>query len=864
MCIRDSTYSASDGNGGSASAIVSVTVGGVNDAPVAIDDAASTTEEVAVVVNVLANDSDLDGDTLTVSSVTQGANGSVTNNGSDLTYTPNANFNGSDSFTYSVSDGNGGSATATVSVSVGGVNDAPVAIDDAATTSEEVAVVVDVLANDSDLDGDSLTVDSITQGANGSVTNNGSDVTYTPNANYTGVDSFTYSVSDGNGGSATATVSITVGGVNDAPIASDDVASTDEDTLVIIDVLLNDIDEDGDSLTLISFMHGAQGTVVLNADSTLTYTPSENFNGLDSFSYSISDGVGGSDSASVNVNVIPVNDNPSAADDRVMTDEEILVVINVLDNDVDVDGDTLIVSVNDGAGSGSIIVNSDQTLSYTPETDFAGIDSFSYSVSDSHGGTDIATVTVDVGGVNDAPEAISDSVTTDEDMVLTIDVLANDMDADGDSLRVDSVSSAGNGTIVNNGFDVTYTPDTNFYGSDSFSYIVVDDNGGSDTSTVSISVLALNDDPLANDDSVVTNEDMPVSIGVTLNDSDVDGDSLTIDSVSSPDYGVVMIDSDDFVTYTPESNFVGLDTFEYSVSDRNGGSSNAIVTIVVGGINDVPVAVNDDVETDEDVAITILVLENDFDVDGDVLSLVSVRQGTHGTVTNNGTSITYLSEPNFNGYDEFTYTVSDSFGGTAIATVTVFVHSVNDEPFANDDNISTEQDTEVVIDLLANDSDVEGDHLTIESVTDGANGSVVNNGSDVTYSPDIGFSGIDSFTYFLNDGLATSSATVTVTVVEASGGDVPDAPENLVGRSKGLYVNLGWTESATASSYTVFRRLNSEVEFMEVGDSNVSAYVETLPRGTLSAEYIVVAENQFGVSDDSEVVVVHVSSRRRR
>ena len=163
--------------------------------------------------------------------MTQGANGTVTFAGGSVTYTPNANFNGSDSFTYTVSDGNGGTDTATVNVTVNPVNDAPVANNDSATTDEDTPVTVNVVANDTDVEGDTLTVSAVTQGANGTVTFAGGCVTYTPNGNFNGSDSFTYTVSDGNGGTDTATVNVTVNPVNDAPVAADDSARPPTKTL---------------------------------------------------------------------------------------------------------------------------------------------------------------------------------------------------------------------------------------------------------------------------------------------------------------------------------------------------------------------------------------------------------------------------------------------------------------------------------------------------------------------------------------------------------------------------------------------------------------------------------------------------------
>ncbi len=197
-----------------------------NSSPTAMDDTDSTPEDVPVTLDVLANDSDVDLDLLSVDSVTQGANGSVVNNGSDVTFNPDPDWNGIDTFTYTVTDGNGGFDTATVTVTVTPLNDDPVAADDADSTPEDTPVTIDVLGNDTDPDLDLLSVDSVTQGLNGTVANSGSDVTYSPGPGWFGVDSFTYTVSDGNGGFDTATVTVTVGSVNDDPLAVDDTDGT--------------------------------------------------------------------------------------------------------------------------------------------------------------------------------------------------------------------------------------------------------------------------------------------------------------------------------------------------------------------------------------------------------------------------------------------------------------------------------------------------------------------------------------------------------------------------------------------------------------------------------------------------------------
>jgi len=317
------TYTVSDGNGGTDTATVTVIINGVYDPPVyyppvyyppvnyppmAVADTATTPQGTPVTIDVLNNDSDADGHTLTVGSVTQGAHGPVINNGGDVTYTPDPGFSGADSFTYTVTDGHGGTDTATVSVTVTSSNHPPVAGNDSATTPEGIPVTVSVLANDSDADGHALTVDSVTQGTHGSVINNGGDVTYTPDPGFSGTDSFTYTISDGHGGidTATVTVNVTVTSINHPPVAVDDSATTPQDTPVTISVLSNDSDPDaGDTLTVASVTQGAHGLVTNNGDD-VTYTPNPGFSGTDSFTYTINDGHGGTDTATVTVTVTSV------------------------------------------------------------------------------------------------------------------------------------------------------------------------------------------------------------------------------------------------------------------------------------------------------------------------------------------------------------------------------------------------------------------------------------------------------------------------------------------------------------------------------------------------------------------------------
>ncbi|MEO0939724.1 MAG: cadherin-like domain-containing protein [Pseudomonadota bacterium] len=832
------SYDISDGNGGRDWAKHFVEVQGVNDGPVAGDDAFSEGQDGPAgdtEGNVLDNDSDADGDTLRVISITNGTDtatvadafgapgqpmtvagtngGLITiNNGGNILFDPNGEFDAlgegettTTTVSYTVSDGKGGIDTATVTITVVGANDDPVAVDDTATTDEDAPVVIDLIGNDTDVDGDTLTIGTVTVPADqGTVVDNGDGtVTFTPAPDFNGDATITYTVVDGNGGEDTGEATVTVAPVNDGPVAVDDTATTDEDTPVVIDLLGNDTDADGDTLTIGTVTVPAnQGTVVDNGDGTVTFTPAENFNGEATITYTVQDGNGGEDTGEAVVTVAAVNDAPIVCPDLYFVTEDEgpgdldgNVITNPSDNnaglDVDPDGDTLtIVAVNgDPAGVGTQVVgdmggvftlNADGSFDFSANGEFEFLAPgetqdtvIEYTAADGNGGTGTATLTITVQGINDAPDAINDDITMDEDTVITIDVLANDTDPEDDDLVVTGASvPAAQGTVEVVGNALVFTPAPDFFGEATISYAISDGNGGTDTAEVTVTVENVNDDPVAVDDLADTDEDTPVVIDLIGNDTDVDGDPLTIGTVTvPPEQGTVVDNGDGTVTFTPALNFNGPATITYTVVDGQGGEDTGEATVNVGAVNDGPVAADDTAETDEDTPVTIDVLANDTDLDGDTLEITGATvPAEQGMVEIVGTELVFTPAENFNGEATISYTISDGHGGTSAADVTVTVNPVNDDPVAVDDIETTDEDTPVVVDLIGNDTDVDGDPLTIGTVSVPADqGTVVDNGDGtVTFTPALNFNGPATITYTVVDGNGgedTGEAVVSVGAV---------------------------------------------------------------------------------------------------
>ncbi len=560
---------------------------------------------------------------------------------------------------------------------------------------------------------------------------------------------------------------------NSAPLANDDQHSTLADTPVTIDVLANDYDADGDPCILDSVTQGAHGTVVVNGDNTVTYTPEAGFTGVDVFSYVVCDGQDGQDTAQVTVTVSVPNLLVNGGFEDGLTGWETSGAVSTEAasfGEMPMEGLSQGLLTNENAVGGEVPVTELETyLDIGPGI----LDALAPGVATA-GSAIRRTITVPA----DAELAFQYNFLTEE---ATPDATYNDFSfftISGPGVEVAQVlgdTYAGTfGTSASiysksTGYQtVTFTFDQ--AGDYTIGFGVSDSQDTSYDSALLIDAVTLqesaNTPPRATDDNAATAEDVAITIDVLANDTDADGDTIDVLGVTQGTHGMVMVNPDQTLTYTPDKDYHGTDSFGYTADDGRGGQSTAVVTVTIASANDAPTAADDLGAVAEDSSTTIDVLTNDTDVDGDALAVVAVTQGAHGSVVSNGDgTLSYTPVTNYHGTDILTYTVSDGQGGLATAAVTVTVNPVNDAPVAANDAAATTEDTHVTIDVLTNDTDIDGDELGVANVTQGVHGAVAINGDGtLNYTPDADFWGVDSFTYTVDDGNG-GQATATVDVV---------------------------------------------------------------------------------------------------
>ena len=586
------------------------------------------------------------------------------------------------------------------------------------------------------------------------------------------------------------------------PVALADPAYTvnEDGVLAGASVLTNDTDADvGDVIDqAILQSTTTHGSLTLNLDGTFLYAPTTNFNGIDTFTYFARDSAHNETSAApatVTITVNAVPDAPIANAAQVSTTED--TPINGTLTASDADGNSLTFTQGSVfAAHGSAVINPNGTFSYTPNSNYFGSDSFSFKVNDGTFNSADATVSVTISSVNDVPVANPLSISLNEDTPFSGNLTASDIEGSTLTYSQGSVVAAHGFATINPDGSFNYTPATNFSGTDSFSFKVNDGSANSADATVSVTVAAINDVPVAVPLTLTTPEDVPLN--GNLIGTDAETASLTYSAGSTPaTHGLVSINpANGTFTYTPTANYSGPDSFSYKVNDGTFNSLDALVSITVTAANDLPIAFPASVTTNEDTAVGGVLVATDGDGNPLTYSIGSVLPA-HGTVmvTSNGVFI-YTPTANFNGTDSFTFKANDGTANSTDATVTVTVTAVNDAPVAVATSISVTKNTTFNGILVG--TDVDGGSLTYSAGSvNASHGTVVIalNGT-YTYTPTNNYTGPDSFTFKVNDGVVNSAdATVTVTVTGAN--NAPTVVNGVASVNQNGVLNSSVTSLAT-------------------------------------------------------------------
>ncbi|HEV7660426.1 MAG TPA: VCBS domain-containing protein [Allosphingosinicella sp.] len=853
------TYTMTDGAGVTDTATLTITVSGRNDAPLALFDLATANEDGAIVIgNVGDNDVDVD----------DGAARSFIPAGpvpAGLTFNPDGSyiFDPSNAayqhlaagvtqaviLSYRITDQHGATGSSTLTITVTGTNDGPIAADDVASATEDGAAVTgNVGAGDSDADdGATLTyalngtVAGLTIAGNGDYSFDPSNAAYQHLAQgATEIVVASYTVTDQFGATDNATLTITVAGANDAPVALDDGRTVNEDGGTITgNVGANDTDADDGATRSFAAVGPVPAGLSFNADGSYSFDSSDaayqhlaqGVTELVTLTYTISDGLGGTDNATLTITVTGANDAPVAGDDvNAATEDGAVVTGNVGGNDADADTGATRTYALVGAAPAGLTFNPDGSYSFDPasyDSIAAGatqIVTVTYIATDQLGATDSATLTITVNGINDAPDAVNDGVGATEDgAVLTGNVGTNDTDADiGDTRTYALVAPApagltfgADGSYVFNPLDPAYqhlaAGATQII---AVTYTLADNHGGSDTATLTITVTGTNDAPVAaNDVNSAIEGGAAVTGNVGANDSDVDTGATRTYALNGPAPAGLTFNANGSYSFNPadaayQSLAAGATqnvVAAYTVTDDQGATGTATLTITVTGVSHAPDAVNDVASATEDGAVvTGTVATNDSDADvGDTRTYTLNAPVAGLTLDSSGS---YSFDPS--SYDSLaagvtqnvvaTYTLTDGDGATDTATLTITVTGVNDGPDAVNDVAGAIEDGAVVTGTVAtNDTDADAGDTRSYSLNAPVAGLTLDSNGSYSFDPSsydslaAGATQLVVATYTMTDGQgATDTATLTITVTGIDDAPVAHADAFVINEATVLSGNL--------------------------------------------------------------------------
>ncbi|EKO3801171.1 tandem-95 repeat protein [Vibrio harveyi] len=880
------SFDVSDGTD-TVSANIDVSVTPVDDAPVSGNLAYSVDEDGSIRLSqeqLLSQASDVEGDALTASNLSVDGNATVTqNDDGSFTITPDADFNGDIDISFDISDGTN-TVQATANLTVNPINDLPVPQDQQFSVEEDGTLIftdADLLTSATDIEGDNLTVEGVSyDGGDGILTDNGNGTyTFAPNENFNGDVNFSFDVSDGTD-TVSANIDVSVTPVDDAPVSGNLAYSVDEDGSIRLSqeqLLSQASDVEGDALTASNLSVDGNATVTQNDDGSFTITPDADFNGDIDISFDISDGTN-TVQATADLTVNPINDLPVPQDQQFSVEEDGTLQFtdaDLLAGATDIEGDDLSVTGISYEGIDGVLTdNGDGTYSFAPNENFNGDVNFSFDVSD---GTDTVSANVDVSvtPVNDPPVAGSTSYTVHEDNSITISdaqLLANSSDLEGD-VSIDSVSYSGSDGVLQINGDGTYTfsPNENFNGEVTLDVVVADEEGATDVTTAGITVLEVNDPPVAGPTSYTIDEDSVLTFSesqVLLNASDVEGDvELVGISYDGPD-GIFTVNDDGTCSFAPNENFNGQVQLDVTIRDEDGAEVDTVINVNVLPINDAPVSGDLAYSVDEDGAITLSqeqLLSQASDIEGDGLTASDLTVDGNATVTaNDDGSFTITPDADFNGDIDIQFNITDGTD-TIQATADLTVNPVNDLPVPQDQQFSVEEDGTLQFtdaDLLAGTTDIDGDNLTVDGISyTGSDGVLTDHGDGTyTFAPNENFNGDVSFSFGVSDGTETVPANVDVSVTPVNDPPVAgftsytvDEDNAITISDEQLLANSSDVEGAVSIDSVTYS--GTDGVFQDNGDGTYTFMPNENFSGDISLD-VIVADEQGAIDETTAGITV--------
>ena len=783
------TYNVCDPAGLCASGNITIQITSVEDLPQVSGESLAIVEGNTLTGNVSTNDSDGDGDPLSYSILSAAQNGVLSlNTDGTFSFIPNIGFLGNETINYMVCDDNGNCASATLTIDVLTSNTDPTVVSSTFTIDEDEILSSSLLEFVTDAEGGIFTFTTLEAPAQGNIQWLGNGhFNFTPAPNFNGNDSFTYRVCDNGLLCAEATVSITIQPVNDAPISSAITYVAYEDATSSENIGEYDFDIENEAISYQLISTPSHGIAVLNEDGVLEYTPNANYNGTDSISYQVCDASGACSLSVLEILVFSINDNPIAqpAFITIQEDESANGIIEDLVTDADNESlffGTMIAPVN-----GLLVIQNNGDYSYSPNGNFSGVDQFTYLVCDGFGVCDTATIYVTVVSVNDAPTAVNDSLTIDEEETIELHLAANDFEIENQSMSYElvGISALGNITLSSQGI-LYFEAIENAFGIDSLIIRVCDSDGLCSESELQIIVNPINDLPVISLQPINLEEDSEITVNLNNYVSDIEGSPLLFALTENALNGSVEISSTGLITYIPDQNFFGEETVSFLVCDNENGCTEGTIEIIVESVNDVPQTQNTQITLSEDSATEGSLSESASDADGEELFYTILEDTHNGTfIVSADGSFAYAPAANYFGWDTLQFMACDASGACDTSIISFEVTFVNDLPIINSEGVQIIINNSFSGTVADNDIELDFEPLVYTLVDDNSGGSfILQSDGSYTYTPNLDTTGLFTVNYAACDPCsACEYGTLTLLVVSEEDANTPPVASSFTGQT---------------------------------------------------------------------------------